>query len=76
MPLRAENRGGRPVFSPERNWVVIGLSPDFPMIAFAMSDAAQSMWDDLPDELVEELLARAAGGEAVFCERLALPVAA
>jgi len=30
----------------------------------------------MPDEQAEELLARAAGGEAVFCESLALVMAA
>lgn len=30
------------------------------------------LWDDLMDEQTEELLARAAAGEAIFCEDLAL----
>jgi len=33
-------------------------------------------WDDLTDADAEELLARAAAGEAVFCEHLELLMAA
>ena len=34
------------------------------------------LWDDLTDEQADELLARAAAGEAVFCEHIALLMAA
>lgn len=35
-----------------------------------------AFWNDLTDEEADELLARAAGGEAVFCEPNLLLVAA
>jgi len=42
----------------------------------AMMGTLHTFWDDLPDDLAEELLARAAAGEAVFCEHLAQLMAA
>jgi hypothetical protein len=42
----------------------------------AMTGTLHTFWDDLPDDLAEELLARAAAGEAVFCEHLAQLMAA
>ena len=42
----------------------------------AMTGTLHILWDDLPDDLAEELLARAAAGEAVFCEHLAQLMAA
>jgi hypothetical protein len=42
----------------------------------AMTGTLHIFWDDLPDDLAEELLARAAAGEAVFCEHLAQLMAA
>jgi len=41
-----------------------------------MTDLFYVLWYDLTDAQAEELLARASGGEAVFCEALALLVAA
>jgi hypothetical protein len=43
---------------------------------FDMTDIPESIWNDLTDELTEELLARASGGEAIFCEGLVLLAAA
>jgi hypothetical protein len=41
-----------------------------------MTGNIHSFWDDLTDDQAEELLARAAAGEAIFCEHLALLMAA
>lgn len=41
-----------------------------------MNDQPHLFWDDLTADEAEELLARAAAGEAIFCEHLALPMAA
>ena len=41
-----------------------------------MTGTLHIFWDDLPDDQAEELLARAAAGEAIFCEHLALLMAA
>jgi hypothetical protein len=36
----------------------------------AMTGPNHIFWDQLPDDLAEDLLARAAAGEAIFCEHL------
>jgi hypothetical protein len=41
-----------------------------------MNYETNNFWNDLTDDETDELLARAAGGEAVFCEDLLLLVAA
>ena len=41
-----------------------------------MTGIFHTLWDDLPDDQAEELLARAAAGEAIFCEHIALLMAA
>lgn len=41
-----------------------------------MNDQQYLLWDDFTADQTEELLARAAAGEAIFCEHLALLMAA
>lgn len=41
-----------------------------------MNDQQHLLWDDFTTDEAEELLARAGAGEAIFCEHLALLLAA
>lgn len=41
-----------------------------------MNNQRHLLWDDFTSEQTEELLARAGAGEAIFCEDLALLLAA
>ena len=41
-----------------------------------MTGILHNFWDNLTDDQAEELLVRAAAGEAIFCEHLALLMAA